>query len=250
MEFIVDESGKTREEDMSTLYFIRHGQASFGKENYDRLSERGKRQSRLLGEYLASCGISFDAVYTGTLSRHGETLRAMTEAYSDAGITPPATRALPELNEYDSRAILEAIIPELLRDDDSYKEDAINLFTSRKSFQRVFEASMLRWAAGNHSASLVKWCDFVDGVYRGVSEIMRADGRGRNVAVITSGGPVSVVVRRALGLTDGNTMRVTWQIKNSSVTRFKCTESELMLESFNEVHHLESPGEEGLVTYR
>ena len=235
---------------MSTLYLIRHGQASFGKENYDRLSERGKRQSRLLGEHLSSRGISFDAVYTGTLSRHQETLQDMAEAYNDAGISLPAARTLPELNEYDSRTILETIIPELLNEDPSYQTDTANLFTERKSFQRVFEASMLRWAAGNHPASLLKWSDFVAGVYRGVSAIMRADGRGKRVAVITSGGPVSVAVRRALGLTDENTMRVTWQIKNCSLTRFKCTESELMLESFNEVAHLEGVGEEGIVTYR
>ena len=33
----------TSEHVMSTLYFIRHGQASFGKENYDELSDTGHR---------------------------------------------------------------------------------------------------------------------------------------------------------------------------------------------------------------
>jgi len=39
---------------MSDLYLIRHGQASFGKDNYDRLSPLGIRQARILsGESLS-----------------------------------------------------------------------------------------------------------------------------------------------------------------------------------------------------
>ncbi len=236
---------------MSTLYLIRHGQASFGKENYDRLSERGKRQSSLLGGMLASTGVEFDAVYSGTLDRHAGTEKEIRAAYSRKNISLPEATRMEELNEYDSRSILETLIPELLKEDESYHADAAKLFTDRKAFQRVFEAAMLKWSSRNYSAEgLVHWADFVGGVYRGLEAIMKRDGRGKTVAVITSGGPVSVAVRKALDLSDENTMRVTWQIKNSSVTRFKCTEDTIMLESFNEVAHLEGAGEEGLITYR
>ena len=34
---------------MATIYLVRHGQASFGKENYDQLSPRGWEQGRILG---------------------------------------------------------------------------------------------------------------------------------------------------------------------------------------------------------
>jgi len=236
---------------MSTLYLIRHGQASFGKENYDRLSEGGERQSKLLGEYLAAAGIFFDTVYTGTLERHRGTVRAIRKAMAGMGLPLPEAVPMAEWNEYDSRSVLEALIPELLTGDPSYREDAAKLFTDRKSFQRVFEAAMYRWASGGYEAkNLMPWSEFVATVCRGLDAVMKRDGRGKRVAVITSGGPVSVAVRRALDLTDENTMRVTWQIKNSSVTRFKCTETTIMLESFNEVHHLEGAGKDGLVTYR
>ena len=39
---------------MSKLFFFRHGQASLGAANYDVLSDKGIRQSQLLGEYLLS----------------------------------------------------------------------------------------------------------------------------------------------------------------------------------------------------
>ncbi len=34
---------------MGTLYLVRHGQASFGSDDYDRLSPLGQRQSQRLG---------------------------------------------------------------------------------------------------------------------------------------------------------------------------------------------------------
>ena len=59
---------------MGTLYLVRHGQASFGAEDYDNLSELGHKQSVRLGEYFANKGIAFDGLIAGTLRRHKQTL--------------------------------------------------------------------------------------------------------------------------------------------------------------------------------
>ena len=37
---------------MTSIYLVRHGQASFGKKDYDNLSEIGEKQSFLLGEHF------------------------------------------------------------------------------------------------------------------------------------------------------------------------------------------------------
>ena len=42
---------------MGNLYLVRHGQASFLQQNYDKLSPLGEAQSRLLGEYWAPRGV-------------------------------------------------------------------------------------------------------------------------------------------------------------------------------------------------
>ena len=47
---------------MGTLYLVRHGQASFGADDYDQLSELGHKQSVRLGEYFAHKGIHFDGL--------------------------------------------------------------------------------------------------------------------------------------------------------------------------------------------
>ena len=58
---------------MASVYVVRHGQASFGTDNYDRLSELGCRQAEVLGHYFDSRGLRFDAVYTGNLERQRKT---------------------------------------------------------------------------------------------------------------------------------------------------------------------------------
>ena len=60
---------------MATIYLIRHGQASFGAEDYDKLSALGMRQAQVAGEYLRDHGIILDAAYSGELLRQRETAR-------------------------------------------------------------------------------------------------------------------------------------------------------------------------------
>ena len=50
---------------VSLLYLVRHGQASFFAEDYDRLSPLGELQARRLGEFFAARGVRFDAAYSG-----------------------------------------------------------------------------------------------------------------------------------------------------------------------------------------
>ena len=42
---------------MATLLLVRHAQASFFGPTYDRLTEHGRRQARLLGQHWLSTGI-------------------------------------------------------------------------------------------------------------------------------------------------------------------------------------------------
>ena len=61
---------------MATIYLFRHGQASFGAADYDRLSPLGERQATLLGHYLRDSGIVLDAAFSGDLLRQRQTARA------------------------------------------------------------------------------------------------------------------------------------------------------------------------------
>ena len=95
---------------MGTLYLVRHGQASFGADDYDQLSELGQRQSRRLGQYLRWCqgdALRLGAVLTGTLRRQRQTWDGIA-----AGADLDVVRTeWPGLNEYDSHAVIQAIQP-------------------------------------------------------------------------------------------------------------------------------------------
>ena len=80
---------------MGTLYLVRHGQASFGADDYDQLSALGRQQAVRLGEYWRGKGQHFDAVITGTLRRHaqipgGPGPAGVCAAPHDCGIAPEA----------------------------------------------------------------------------------------------------------------------------------------------------------------
>ena len=87
------------------MYLVRHAQACFGTDDYDRLTETGFTQARLLGVYFARRNIRFDAVYTGTLRRHAQTAQGIAEGHG--GEWPPAQR-VPELDEYNPEAVVAA----------------------------------------------------------------------------------------------------------------------------------------------
>jgi len=59
---------------MSTLYLVRHGQASAGTDDYDRLSELGKTQAELLGQWWQKQGFSADFTSHGSLQRQRDTV--------------------------------------------------------------------------------------------------------------------------------------------------------------------------------
>jgi len=236
---------------MSTLYMIRHGQASFGSDNYDMLSDMGNEQSRVLAEHLIKLGINFNSIFTGEMERHKGTMMQMIPFYNSKNMALPENSIMADFNEYDSMGVVAEIFPEMLEEDPSYKEDMERMVGDKKSFQRVFEQAMYRWVDGNYKSRKVAiWNDFVARVYGGLDKIMNTYGKGKNIAVFTSGGPISVSVKRALNLSDRDTMRISWQIVNASVTRFKFTHDRIMLSVFNDHTHLEIHSGEELITYR
>ena len=94
---------------MGTLYLVRHGQASFGADDYDHLSELGQRQSRRLGAYFQERRLTFEAVITGSLKRQQQTWRGIAQGMGQAELQH---LVWPGLNDYDSRAVIHAIHPE------------------------------------------------------------------------------------------------------------------------------------------
>ncbi|CAB1057641.1 Phosphoglycerate mutase [Olavius sp. associated proteobacterium Delta 1] len=236
---------------MSEIYLFRHGQASFGEDNYDKLSPIGVIQSQILGRHLAQTGKSFDAIYFGEMERQQKTAQEFIDHCSKNKLSTPQPTIFDAFNEYDSVAVWQALVPELAQEDPSIAQDAAEIIGNKKAFQRIFAKVMNRWISGSYQAAGIPyWHDFKQRVRQGLADLIARHGVRKQIAIFTSGGPISVVVQAALGLTDPKTLEVSWQLMNASITRVKYNSRGIMLAVFNDVTHLELEGDKTLLTYR
>ena len=236
---------------MSTMYLIRHGQASFGASDYDALSDGGRHQARVLGAFVLKAGIRFDACWSGTLKRQHQTFGEVRDSFLDAGLDMPHPTETAALDEYDYEAVLRALVPLIEKEDPAFIRDVGLMLSDRRAFQKVFARVMTRWASGSDSVEdLPSWSSFAAGVTKGIRDIIERSGRGSRVAVFTSGGPIAATIGSVLGLSAEKTIALSWQLVNASITRFKFSGRRISLTTFNEYGYLEQKNEDSLVTYR
>jgi broad specificity phosphatase PhoE len=222
---------------MGTLYLVRHGQASFGADDYDQLSELGHRQSVRLGEYFGERGIHFDGLIAGTLRRHKQTLAGILQGMNRAG----EHLSWDGLNEYDSEALIATVHPAKLE-----KPTSPELY--RHHF-RLLRDAMARWMAGTTSPQgMPSYAQFVQGVASALDHV-RASHDGQNVLVVTSGGPIATAVGHVLGTPPESTIDLNLRIRNTAVTELVFTPKRHMLLTFNGIPHLDAPAYRDWVTY-
>jgi broad specificity phosphatase PhoE len=222
---------------MGTLYLVRHGQASFGEDDYDVLSDLGHRQSVRLGEYFAERGVRFEALIAGTLRRHKQTLAGILEGMNHAG----EHLSWEGLNEYDSEAVIATVHPRKLE-----KPTTPEMY--RHHF-RLLRDGLAQWMAGTTSPQgMPSYTDFVAGVSR-VLDHVKAHHYGKTVLVVTSGGPIATAVGYVLGTSAEATIELNLRIRNTSITEFAFTPKRHALVGFNAIPHLDAPAYKDWVTY-
>lgn len=223
---------------MGNLYLVRHGQASFGADDYDNLSDLGHRQSVRLGEYFRATGVAFDAVITGTLRRHRQTWQGIAD-----GLQRDAAGSLdwPGLNEYDAHAVIAAIRSEPLHKPANAEEV--------KAHFRLLREGLAAWMQGRtRPAGMPSYADFLAGVTSALDHV-RERHAGQNVLIVSSGGPISTAVGHVLGTTPETTIELNLRIRNSAVSELAFTPKRHVLVSYNTVPHLDTRSGAGWVTY-
>lgn len=222
---------------MGTLYLVRHGQASFGADDYDQLSELGQRQSERLGRYWAARGLRFDAVIMGSLRRHAQTWAGIARG---AGYDQ-APLVWPGLNEYDSQAVIHAIHPEPLP-----RPDTPELY--RQHFQ-LLRDGLAQWMAGTVSPQGMPDYDaFVHGVTSALDHV-RQHHHGGRVLIVSSGGPIATAVGHILGASPEATIAMNMRIRNTAVAEFQFTPKRHSLLTYNTLPHLDDAALADWITY-
>lgn len=237
---------------MGSIYLIRHGQASFGAENYDVLSSLGHRQSMALGDHLAELGIRFDRCISGAMVRQQDTARTTLQRLAELqDQRPPSVDIHPAFNEFPADAVIQAHMSDLLQ----VEPDALHVFANaanhRREFQRLFSYVIQRWVSGEHEKEgLESWQAFVDRVRLGLDRLLSEAGRKDRIAIFTSGGTITALLQLAIGVPPIRAFEMNWQIVNTSLSQLKFRDREISLASFNSHVHLELLKDPELITYR
>ena len=240
---------------MGRILLIRHAQASFLEQNYDKLSTIGETQARRLGQHWARQKILFDGVCSGPRVRHKETAKIVAAVYRDAGIPFPEPVESPEFDEYQAEAVMKQGLPWLVESNGEVRKLHRAFQNSSDSdrlanFERMFEMMITKWVDGGVVlAEVESWPEFCSRADRGLSQYMSTNGRGQQLAIFGSAGLIGVAMRRALHLSSQDTLRTTWMVRNGSFSEFlfSTTDDRFTLSTFNSFPHLEDVP---LLTYR
>jgi len=239
---------------MALLTLVRHGQASYLKENYDQLSDLGKRQARMLGEYWIRTKTSFDQVYYGPACRHFRTGQIVADVYRLAGQPWPEPVTVPDMDEYVGTAIVRTFLPGLLETHEDIRaleaeyrrtEEQNAAF---KIYDKLFARISRMWVDGElDSPDLESWKTFCVRIDRGIQMIRDSAGENKRIVVFTSGGVIAASARLALDLAPQRTLELSLTSRNASYTELVFTPERIWLSSFNNHPHLE---DEDLLTHR
>lgn len=236
---------------MGSIYLIRHGQASFGADDYDVLSPIGVRQAEVLGAHLAQLGIRLDRSLSGNLRRQQHTANVALSQLSVAGLPVPVLEIDAAFNEFDADAVIRALLPALLPEEPEALHVLRNAAQNRAEFQRLFARLIGRWISGEHEQpDLQSWQAFIAQVEGGLVRLLQQAESKQNIAVFTSGGTITALLHLIAGLPADKAFELNWQIVNTSLSCLKFRGNQVSLASFNSHAHLQLLKAPELITFR
>ena len=237
---------------MTTLLFARHGQASFGQKNYDKLSSLGSQQAALLGQHYANTQRKIDAIVTGSLVRQQDSATHFLSSYNtDNASTLKASKPLviEELNEFNHKDVF-------IKFDPSFATE-VGIMTAvaqapvpKVRLAELFNEAMIRWHSGQHDADyLESWPQFNLRVQQALQKLMThaEQQQAKNVLIFTSGGVIAAIAASLLQQDSDHLSKTAYQINrsliNTGVTSVVLKGNTPRLLSLNEHSHLYHEGE-------
>lgn len=251
---------------MTTLLLARHGQASFGQENYDQLSELGSIQAQMLGQHYASTQRSIDAIFTGSLVRQQDSACHFWAHYqssidsSNVAVKPaidlnaPNSYVLPQFDEFNHKDVF-------IKSDPAFSSQvaiAAELAKAEVPMTRLaelFDNAMQRWHAGDYDHDYIEsWSQFNERAKQALEQIrlkitMLNLTRDSTVLVFTSGGVIAAITAQLLQQGSQTAYQLNKSLVNTGVTSVTLKEQDSRLLSLNEYSHLFADGKR-FVTWR
>jgi len=223
---------------MSEFYLVRHGQASFGADNYDQLSELGYQQALWLGQHLKERQIEFDRVVLGSMARHQQTADNICEGLD----AKPTLEVHEGLNEYDFHALVKAYLIQ-------FPEQAPKENADHREFYRILKKALQLWSKDELTGIIPEtWSNFQQRLRSALDLVQNCD-RSKRTLVVSSGGPIAMTMCHVLDLADEMMIRLNLQVKNTSFSQFFYNAQSIQLGSFNCTSHLETAWRKDAITF-
>jgi broad specificity phosphatase PhoE len=234
---------------MAELFLVRHAQAAFGTDDYDRLTELGHRQARWLGTYFRERDLHFDRVVAGTLRRHRETV----EGIGADGLTLAPVKLDERLDEYDPERLVRAHLAALQdQRGEPQTPPALDPAGPRKEHFRLLRNALTDWTLGKVDPSVHRsFKDFQEGAYQAFEKacLPSAAGPAKRVLIVSSGGPISSIVAHHLGMPAASFVALNLQVRNSGFCEIGFNSRGAHLISFNNVPHLDTAERRRYITF-
>jgi len=240
---------------MASVYVVRHAQASFGAQDYDRLSVLGLRQAKLAGRYLQRATRNVRRVISGSLVRHRATAAEIIRCVGSEGAAPVTVNTDARLNELDIDAQFAHLLPGMADPDGELADLAANRQVSGRSYQFLVRQVFPHWQTLKEPPGEVEsWMAFSNRVGAVLDEIKRDSEAGESTIVVTSGAVIAVIIQQLLELPANATYPIFEVMMNCSVTRLLHDRKRFSLSSFNDCSYLwvdeEGNADPKLLTYR
>ena len=223
---------------MAQIFLVRHGQASFGSENYDRLSDLGRQQARWLGEYFVARGVRFTRTMAGSMVRQQDTARELLGAM---GVAAEGLRTHSGLNEYDGETLYAAHT--------GGADQRAHQRADFKGYWRTFRAAMEAWAEDRLAGMTETWEAFGARMQDAVNTGIDGLGRDDTVLLVSSGGAIGRYVSLVTGAPGRTAIEFNLQFRNTGFCELVSVGDTMRLISFNNLPHLELEARRHAVTF-
>ncbi|HMN82622.1 MAG TPA: histidine phosphatase family protein [Burkholderiaceae bacterium] len=223
---------------MALIQLVRHAQASFGSEHYDRLSDLGRQQSRWLGEYFAARGLSFCRIVTGTLERQRDTAL---EVLTAMGVAAEGLIEHPGLDEYHGERLYAAHTGG--RDPRDHQR------SDYRDYWRTFRSAMTAWSEDRLAGLPETWGQFGERMADALRTAGEGCGRDDCVLVVSSGGAIGRYLAALLGSPASVAIELNLQYRNTGICELRSAGDTFRVISFNNVPHLEDPARRHAITF-
>ena len=216
------------------LILIRHGQASFGQENYDQLSPLGCTQMQRLGSLFPTTthlklNLNHTQIHVGHLQRQQDSMKYVLDQFPKLSTSMRETLnqntlIASALNEFDFQHILK------VHQDRLFDEPQSNALVHRGGIH-AFHFFIAQWMLGTLSSDdlggIPTWIQFQQGVVEYLDDLhirdlsqnsLETQDDDRYHLCFTSAGVITAFIAHVMKMNPIQSLALLMKIKNSSIT--------------------------------